>query len=873
MVPRCGEHLGGGWNMSSGNWWLGLDIGTSFCVAAHREGDQRAEVMEIGGQRRVPSIIAVDDRGAVVVGQAATSLALANPSHAVRAPKTRMGDPSPIVIGGRRYDVTDLVAALLHHLYEAALAHHGGRAPVQVRLTHPAGWGRMRVDQLRAAAQRAGLAEPMMVVEPVAAAVAYAADVALAPGSHVAVYDLGGGTFDTAVVQAQAAGFTVVGRPVGEDRLGGELFDELLANYVGERLDPQHWEALQISDALRWQQAAAALRTEARRAKEALSTHDYTEMLVALPDGLVQQRITRHELEALMEPSIQQSVDRLGQVVADAGLCPEQLAAICLTGGASHAPLVERAVAAAFPGVPIRRRGDPKAAVAIGAAALSATGHPVSGSSGTGPVLIGPATQGPTAATAMTLPANSPGGKVAVAAIGVPFAAGGVPVPAPGWVSAGGVSAGGVSAGGVSAGGLVPAGKLVANGGSGRRSWGGAGGSRRAWYGVSVAAVIAMLMGIVLLAQTTSPSGLETALSTDGSTVPSSTSSTSTGATSTSAAPAGSLLALPLLKVDSPVEQFLGTEIRRHWSMDADRKMVKVDLTVTNVAAGTFRWHHDEPVPLSVATDAAALTSAPSAEVMGPGLLLRWWYDLAPAQSVTFRYSAPRQKMWPAGASIDLSSWEAERARATANRQTLIMSANNLTDRNAAPVPLVVAAAAPSPGSPMPPGGASAPVAAVGPAPATPAPTPTRDTAAPTTTTTTTVVTTQTPVQTGPTPPSGPPSPPQPPPNAAPVLNCLSSYTVPFNAFAAEYYYKVSSDCFRDPDSGTIPQVFTSLPSIGSVMAGCAGNFSTTDWCWTYTPYPGWDGTPYQIDVLLFARDEHGAESPSITLTLCFNCQ
>ncbi|MEZ5262528.1 MAG: Hsp70 family protein [Acidimicrobiales bacterium] len=126
----------------------------------------------------------------------------------------------------------------MRHLYDAAVAQHGGTAPASVRLTHPAIWGRPRIDQLRRAAAEAGLPEVELLTEPVAAAMAYAHAHAVPNGTFLAVYDLGGGTFDAAVAQATAEGFVVVGRPVGEDRLGGELFDELLANAVAEQLEP-----------------------------------------------------------------------------------------------------------------------------------------------------------------------------------------------------------------------------------------------------------------------------------------------------------------------------------------------------------------------------------------------------------------------------------------------------------------------------------------------------------------------------------------------------------------------------------------------------------------------------------------------------------
>lgn len=770
------------------SWILGVDIGTTFCVAAARPADGRAEIIEVAGQRRVPSVIVLDDSGQIVVGQSAENLAAANPSRAVRAPKSRLGDPAPVVIGGRVHDSVELVAALLRHLYDAAVAQQGGE-PSEVRLTHPAIWGRPRLEQLRAVAERAGLKNVTLVAEPVAAAVAYAAAAGMldaptvaanAPRiSHVAVYDLGGGTFDTAVLAATAEGFAVVGRPVGEDRLGGELFDELLANHVGQQLDADAWENLQISDDLRWQQAAAALRTEARRVKEALSSHDYAELMVALPNGFVQHRVTRDELEGLMRPYIEQSVDRLVQVVADAGLAPGQLDAICLAGGASHAPAVERAVRAAFPDVAIARRGDPKTAVALGATLAVPTTVAGSGSAppgfaatmdgdrsptetASGPASVAGMAGGVAAGLAGGAPAGLAGGVAAGAGGGTgpgPAAAGpnapagaaspgctGSPplawspgdarqgafspaeapptignAPLPFGAAAGAAVGAGMGAGG-GPGGFVPgdgsgplhgqgpgsltAGPLVSPGSvlgrRGLRGW-----PRAAWYGAAALALVIALVGTLVLTNGGGGSEDSAADLAEAQAAEARQDARrrrpSTATTTATLPPSTTVATLASLVADSPKEQFLGTEISRHWSLDATRDKVTVTVTLTNAAAGTFRWHHDEVVPAGIATDQSQVKTEPVAEVVAAGPTLRWWYELAPRQSALFTYTVARQPAWPASASMNLTAWENARAAATAPRQAEIMKANNLADRTAAPVP--VTAAPPVTGPPAPGGG------------------------------------------------------------------------------------------------------------------------------------------------------------------------
>jgi actin-like ATPase involved in cell morphogenesis len=361
-----------GHQMTSDPWVLAIDFGTSFTVAASRIADRPPEVIEIDGERRLPSVIMIDDGGEVMVGKSADDLASTNPGRVLRSPKSRLGEPAPVVLGGRPYSIVSLVAHLLRHVHAEAVRYHGSE-PDQVRLTHPATWSGPLRRQLLAAAGQAGISDAVLVPEPVAAAIAYADEGAVPDGGHVLVYDLGGGTFDTAALQSSSTGFVVVGRPGGDPRLGGELFDELLANTIGERLDPEVYEHIQLADDALWQQAAVGLMREARRVKEALSSHPFAEALLGLPNGLVQQRVSQGDLYDVIAPYITESVDVMRQTALGAGLESSDLSSIYLVGGASRTPLVEELVSAAFPDVPVSRRGDPKGVVALGATHPRAT--------------------------------------------------------------------------------------------------------------------------------------------------------------------------------------------------------------------------------------------------------------------------------------------------------------------------------------------------------------------------------------------------------------------------------------------------------------------------------------------------------------------
>ncbi|MGI8776980.1 MAG: Hsp70 family protein [Acidimicrobiales bacterium] len=351
---------------------LAIDFGTTYTTAAIRRDAGYPELLEIDGDRRVPSVVLADEgSGAMLVGRRAVELAAAQPRQAVREAKRRIGEPAPILLGGRPYSVASVVGAVLRYVSEQAFAYSG--CPVtQVVLTHPATWRRTRTDALRQAAGEGGLDAPVFILEPVAAALAYK-DAEGSGDGLIAVYDLGGGTFDTAVLAGSKDGYVLVGEAGGDGRIGGELFDEMLAHQLGSNLDAGVWEALQSSEELDWRWAWATYRSEVRRAKEALSLNEHAELVVSHPGGLSRLSLTRAEFEATVESTLSDTVDILDGTIADAGLVADDLRGIYLVGGGSRIPLVERLLEEAFPGVPLLRQGDPKMAVALGATYVDGT--------------------------------------------------------------------------------------------------------------------------------------------------------------------------------------------------------------------------------------------------------------------------------------------------------------------------------------------------------------------------------------------------------------------------------------------------------------------------------------------------------------------
>ena len=359
---------------SDGSWRLSIDFGTSYTAAACERSGRITSIL-FDGSPRIPSVVAIDDHGAIVVGAVAEREMARAPERAERCPKQRIGD-AVMLLGSVPVSPVDAVAAVLRYVFDEAVHQSGGARPGQVVLTHPARWGSVRLGVLAEAARRAGMPEPEFVSEPVAAAAAESQAASLGDGQVAAVFDLGGGTFDTAVVRRVGDRFEVIGPPGGNDRVGGETFDERVFVHLGELLaqgSPEAWEHLRFNEERTWRRAAFDFRTAARAAKEALSTRvDIATYLGAPIDA--ELRLTRDELERLIAPDLHLAVAELAATVEAAGVSPSDLRSVFLVGGSSRIPLASRLVGEWFGRVPITW-GDPKGAVVLGALMVGEPGR------------------------------------------------------------------------------------------------------------------------------------------------------------------------------------------------------------------------------------------------------------------------------------------------------------------------------------------------------------------------------------------------------------------------------------------------------------------------------------------------------------------
>ncbi len=369
---------------------LGIDVGTTRTVAAIGRPEARPgeiEIVDLGDRSSaVPSVIYVGDDGSVLVGDAAERRAGTDPDHVVRDFERRIGDPNPIVVAGRSWAPEELSALLVRWVVDRVTQREGDHAD-RITVTHRASWGSHAQDRMGGAL--AGQGVPVtFLAEPQAAALHFAAAERLERGSTIAVYDLGGGTLDAAVVHKDGQGFGLLGRPEGL-RLGGVDFDEAVFDHVCEAL-PEAFEGLDDTDPAVLS-AIAAVRRECAEAKEALSSEWEVSIPVLTPASQGSVRLRRSEFEALIWPRVEETVDALSRTIDSARLVPAQLSAVLLVGGSSRVPLVARLVSEQL-GRPVAVDADPKDAIALGAA-LSMTRAGVSASGGAAVHRSGPSGQ------------------------------------------------------------------------------------------------------------------------------------------------------------------------------------------------------------------------------------------------------------------------------------------------------------------------------------------------------------------------------------------------------------------------------------------------------------------------------------------------
>lgn len=338
---------------------IGIDLGTTNSLAAFMDLTGPEIIASPAGERIVPSVVALLEDGGFIAGNAAKARLAAHPDATLYSTKRFMDRAAtPLKIGDRQITPPEAGAHILRELKRNAEAFFGEEVTKAV-VTVPAYFNDAQRQATKDAGRIAGLDVLRLVNEPTAAALAYGLD--KRKSGTIAVYDLGGGTFDISILKLQDGIFEVLATN-GDTFLGGDDIDQLLVKIALEDIATE-WGAPIAGDTA----AVETLRQAVVKAKEQLSFVLTTNIDFEYAGKRYQREITRDLLERLIEPIVERTLGPCRQCLADAGLTAKDIDEVVLVGGSTRIPLVRRAVEALFQSKP-HTELNPDEVVALGAA-------------------------------------------------------------------------------------------------------------------------------------------------------------------------------------------------------------------------------------------------------------------------------------------------------------------------------------------------------------------------------------------------------------------------------------------------------------------------------------------------------------------------
>jgi molecular chaperone DnaK len=366
---------------------IGIDLGTTNSVVAVMQGGEPVVIPNQEGARTTPSVVAITKSSERLVGQVAKRQAITNPENTVYSIKRFMGrrydevveeakripykvakgphDDARVEIQGKVYSPPEISAMILQKLKAAAedfLSEKVGKAVITV----PAYFNDSQRQATKQAGEIAGLEVLRIINEPTAAALAYGLD--KKKDETIAVYDLGGGTFDISILEV-GEGVVEVKSTNGDTHLGGDDIDQRVVDWMAAEFKRD-----QGIDVSKDKMAIQRLKEAAEKAKIELSQLQETEInlpfLTADASGPkhMQLKLTRAKLEQLMEDLLQRTVEPVKRALSDAGITPDKIDEVVLVGGSTRIPRVVDIVKGLFNGKEPHKGVNPDEVVAVGAA-------------------------------------------------------------------------------------------------------------------------------------------------------------------------------------------------------------------------------------------------------------------------------------------------------------------------------------------------------------------------------------------------------------------------------------------------------------------------------------------------------------------------
>ncbi len=366
---------------------IGIDLGTTNSAVAVYENGEAKIIASKEGKNTTPSVVAFTDKGEVLVGETAKRQMVTNPEKTVYSVKrimglmcdedkakearerlpyhvTDKGGACAIEIDGKTYTPQEISAKILMKLKEDAEAYMGGTVTDAV-ITVPAYFNDSQRKATKEAGTIAGLNVLRIINEPTAAALAYGLD--KSDSENIAVYDLGGGTFDVTILET-GDGVVEVLSTGGDAFLGGDDFDNRVVDYIASEFKNE--QGIDIKADI---MALQRLKEAAENAKKELSSATETEINLPFitadasgPKHLV-MKLTRAKFESLTEDLVKKTIDKIAEVLKESGLSKSEIKEVVMVGGSTRVPLVQEKVKEFF-GKELNKSVNPDEVVAVGAA-------------------------------------------------------------------------------------------------------------------------------------------------------------------------------------------------------------------------------------------------------------------------------------------------------------------------------------------------------------------------------------------------------------------------------------------------------------------------------------------------------------------------
>lgn len=342
---------------------IGIDLGTTNSCVSVIEGGEPVVITNPEGNRTTPSVVAFKD-GDTIVGEAAKRQAITNP-NTISSIKRHMGEKYSVDVDGKTYTPQEISAKILQYLKSYAEGYLGETVNKAV-ITVPAYFTDAQRQATKDAGRIAGLEVERIINEPTAAALAYGAD-KTEQDKTIMVFDLGGGTFDVSILELGGGVFEVVATS-GDNHLGGDDFDNAIANYIVEEFKKAN--GIDLSQD---KMAMQRIKEESEKAKKELSTTQQTHIsmpfISANESGPlhIDMDLTRAKFDELTKDLVQRTLKPVQDALKDAGLTKNDIDEIILVGGSTRIPAVQELIKKELGKEP-NKSVNPDECVAMGAA-------------------------------------------------------------------------------------------------------------------------------------------------------------------------------------------------------------------------------------------------------------------------------------------------------------------------------------------------------------------------------------------------------------------------------------------------------------------------------------------------------------------------